>query len=161
MQSWDELDLVEAVAAVEPLVWWRSTYRIIRWPGELVDAAAELRTRRVAGCIDEVEVNLGVNRADVLPDAFAYCGDALLRRLGARVGDAVQLRLGPADPDVVLVADDVRAALEVAGAWERFAERRPAERRRLLQPVEDAAREQTRERRLQALVRSLVQSIES
>lgn len=157
MDSWDELELVEAVAAVEPLVWGRSTYRVIRLPGELVDAAAAAHTRRVSGWVDQVEVNLGVNRADVLPDAFAYCGDALLRRLGVRVGDAVQLRLRPADPDAVLVADDVRAALGDAGAWDAFTARRPAEQRRLLQPVEDAAREETRQRRVQALVRALVQ----
>lgn len=155
MVDWDALAWCEHDAAVEPLVWGRSTYTIIRLDPAVTRAAAAAGTRRVEGRVDDVEVNAGINRSDQLSDAFLYCGPALLRRLGVRVGDGVHLRLRPADPDVVPVADDVRRALEEAGAWEAFGSRRPAERRRLLQPVEDAARAETRERRVQALLRSL------
>jgi len=54
-----------------------------------------------------------------------------------------------------LIADDVKQALVEAGMWEAFDSRRSPERRRLLQPIEDAARPATRERRIQALLSSL------
>lgn len=155
MTAWDDLEWLEFDAPVEPLVWGRNTYTIIRADELLADAAKAAGTRRVAGWIDEVEVNAGLNRADVIEEPFLYCGPSLQRRLGVRAGDAVGLRLRPADPDLVPVPDDVRQALEDAGALAAFTARRPAERRRLLVPIEDAAREATREKRILELVRGL------
>lgn len=155
MVDWDSLEWVEFDAPVEPLVWGRSTYTIIRADELLADAARAAGTRRAGGWIDEVEVNVGLNRADVLDDAYLYCGPALQRRLGVRVGDAVRLRLRPVDPDLVPLPPDVAAALDERGVLDAFLARRPAERRRLLMPVEDAAREETRRRRVEALVRQL------
>lgn len=155
MIDWDRLDWVEFDAPVEPLVWGRSTYTIIRADAQLADAARSAGSRRVGGWIDEVEVNVGLNRADVLEEAYLYCGPALQRRLGVRVGDAVRLRLRPVDPDLVPIPGDVAAALDQGGVTDAFLAKRPAERRRLLMPVEDAAREETRRRRVEALVRQL------
>jgi uncharacterized protein YdeI (YjbR/CyaY-like superfamily) len=73
----------------------------------------------------------------------------------ASAGDTVARRLAPADPDHVPLAEDVRAALESAGRLAAFERRRPAQRRRDLQPVDDAVREATRRARIEALVRSL------
>ncbi|GAB7037270.1 MULTISPECIES: YdeI/OmpD-associated family protein [Catenuloplanes] len=50
---------------------------------------------------------------------------------------------------------DVRAALAAGGRDAGFARCRPAERRRLLQPIEDAVHALTRRRRIEALVRAL------
>lgn len=139
-------------ALVEPLVWGESTYTIIRLDGALVQAATEQRTRRVEGSIEDVEVNVGLNRADVVEDAFMYVGGSLRRRLGVTPGEVVRCTLRPADPDHVPLPGDVREALTAAGRLGAFERRRPAERRRLLQPVEDAARPETRARRIAALV---------
>jgi uncharacterized protein YdeI (YjbR/CyaY-like superfamily) len=103
-----------------------------------------------------VQVNVGVNRADVLPDAFTYVGKGLQRRVGAEPGDLVTCRLRPADPDDVPIADDVQAALADAGRLDAFRLRTPAQQRRLLQPIEDAVRPATRQRRTGALIRSLL-----
>ena len=111
--------------------------------------------RRVEGSIDGVPVNVGVNRADVLPDAFMYVGKQLQRRIGAAPGDLVHCRLRPADPDDVPLADDVQAALADAGRLDDFRRRTPAQQRRLLQPVEDAVRPATRQQRTAALIASL------
>lgn len=100
-------------------------------------------------------VNLGVNRADVLPDAFAYAGRPLLARLGVRPGDLVECRLRPADPDVVPVPEDVASALADAGLADAFEAVPAPRRRRLLQPVEDAVRPATRAARIEALLRDL------
>lgn len=150
-----EPEWVEFDAVVEVLAWGRSVYTVIRVEQALESAAKSLTTRRVEGAIDDVAVNVGVNRADVLSDPFIYAGKSLLRRVGARPGDVVHCRLRPADPDEVPVAADVHRALADAGCLEAFQRKRPAEQRRLLQPIEEAVRPETRQQRLDALVRSL------
>lgn len=142
-------------ALVEVMPWGRNLYTIIRVEQALETAAKTAATRRVEGTIDDVPVNLGLNRADVLPDAFIYAGKGLQRRLGAGPGDLVACRLRPADPDDVPLAEDVHRALADAGRLESFQHNRPAARRRLLQPIEEATRPDTRQRRIAALVRYL------
>jgi len=146
---------VEFDALVERHPWGRNVYIIVRLDRSLDNAARTLRTRRVEGSIDEVPVNVGINRADVLPDAFMYAGKGLLRRVGAREGDLVHCRLRPADPDDVPLADDIHRALADAGCLDAFERKTPAQRRRLLQPIEDAVKPETRQQRIAALLRSL------
>ena len=148
-------DWVEFDAVVELLPWGRNVYTVLRLEQALENAAKTSRTRRVEGTIDEVPVNLGVNRADVISDAFIYAGKGLLRRIGARPGDVVHRRLRPANPHDVPVADDGHRALADAGRLDAFRRKTPAQRRRLLQPIEDAAKPETRQQRAAALVRSL------
>lgn len=136
------------------MTWGRNAYVVLFVDERLDRAAADARTRRVEGRVDGVEVNLGINKADVADSPFLYVGTALRRRLGARAGDVVTCRLRPADPHHP-VPDDVRAALESAGQQQAFDNLRPAKRRRLLQPVDDAAQPATRQRRIAALVSSL------
>lgn len=112
-------------------------------------------TRRAEGTIDEVAVNVGLNRADVLPTSFIYVGKSLQRRVGVTPGDVVRCRLRPADPDEVPIPEDVRRALADAGRLGAFERRTSSERRRLLQPVDDAATPSTRQRRTAALLDSL------
>lgn len=142
-------------AVVEPLVWGRSTYTILRVPETLARAATLARTRRVDGTIEDVEVNVGLNRADVIEETFIYAGKPMLRRLGVSLGDVVDCALQPADPDLVPLPPDVAHALagsDQMGAFERL----PAARRRqLLVPVEAAARADTRARRIEDLRRVL------
>jgi hypothetical protein len=140
---------------VEPLPWGRNVYTIIRLDRTLEDAARMTGTRRVEGTIDEMPVNVGVNRADVLPDAFMYAGKPLLRRVEARPGDLVHCRLRPADPDDVPLAADIYRALTQAGRLDAFERKAPAQRRRLLQPIEEAVQPRTRQQRITALLRSL------
>ncbi len=138
-------------AVVEPLEWGRSRYTIIRVPEALVDDARVEGTRRVAGTIDGVAVNLGLAGAPHVEGSFVWAGASLLHRLGAAAGEPVRCVLGPVDPDVVPVPPDVAAALadaDLAGRWESLS---AATRRRLLVPVESARREETRARRVAAL----------
>jgi hypothetical protein len=150
-----EPDWVEFDAVVESLPWGRNVYTVLRLEQALQHAANTSQTRRVEGTIDDVPVNVGVNRADVIPDAFMYAGKGLMRRIGARPGDVVHCRLRPADPDDVPLADDVHRALADAGRLDVFNGKTPAQQRRLLQPIEDAAKAETRQQRTAALVRAL------
>ncbi|MGB2719314.1 MAG: YdeI/OmpD-associated family protein [Rhodococcus sp. (in: high G+C Gram-positive bacteria)] len=146
-------------AVLEPLTWGKNTYTIIRVPTRLVEAAERWPTRRIDGSIDGLSLNLGLNKADskVLPGSFVYIGAALQRRLGVRPGDLVSCEFEPADPDLVPVPQDVAEAMEAAhctSAWER---KRPSERRQLLMPIDNAAREQTRAVRVARLVGMLTE----
>ncbi|MEO7844982.1 MAG: YdeI/OmpD-associated family protein [Nocardioides sp.] len=105
--------------------------------------------------MDGVAVNVGLNRADVIPDTFVYVGSGLRQRLGLRAGDVVRCIFVPADPDHVLVPDDVLAALEVGGRRNAFERMKAPERRRLLAPIEGAVRSETRVSRIDALIASL------
>jgi hypothetical protein len=151
-----EHDWIEFDALIELMPWGRNVYTIIRLDELLEDAAKAAKTRRVEGTIEELPVNVGLNRADILPHAFMYAGKGLQRRLGARPGDVVHCRLRPADPDDVPLADDLQLALTEAGRLAAFERQTPAERRRLLQPIEVAATPETRQRRTAALLRSLL-----
>ncbi|MFD1364546.1 YdeI/OmpD-associated family protein [Actinoplanes sichuanensis] len=51
---------------------------------------------------------------------------------------------------------DVKAALDATAQYDTFTRRRPAARRQLLQPIEDAAHQPTRQRRIEALVTTLL-----
>jgi hypothetical protein len=148
-------DVVRFGALLESLAWGRNVYTIIRVPSELYARAAQERTRRCAGTINAVEVNVGLNRADVIPDAFIYVGKQMLKHVEAAPGDIVECVLGPVDPDVVPVPDDVRSALREAGREDAFERLPAAQRRRLLAPVEGAARAATRARRIEELARAL------
>ena len=139
-------------AVVEPMAWGRSTYTVLRVPDSLVDAARAAGTRRVAGTVDEVEVNLALTRNDVIDDHYLYAGASLLRRLGVRPGDVVDCVLAPVDPDEVAVPGEVVAALEGAGLSDRWEALAPPTRRRLLQPVQSARRESTRADRVAVLL---------
>jgi hypothetical protein len=146
---------VEFERLVEVLPWGRNLYTVIRLDPALVSAATRAGTRRVEGTIDDVPVNVGLNRADVIADPFMYVGPALQRRVGVAPGDLVVCRLRPADPDDVPLPDDVRRALVDAGRLDAFQKVRPAQRRRLLQPIEDAVKPATRSQRIAAVLRSL------
>ena len=88
--------------------------------------------------------------------AFMYVGKGLQRRLGSRPGDVVRCRLRPADPNKVPISDDILQALSDAGLLAAFHRKTPAQRRRLLQPIDEAATSETRQRRTAALLASLL-----
>jgi Bacteriocin-protection, YdeI or OmpD-Associated len=142
-------------APLEPMPWGKNVYTVVMMPEELAEAAVALKTRRVEGTMNGDAVNLGLNRADITPHAFVYAGKSLQRRLGIRVGEVVECRLRPADPDEVPVPDDVATALTDAGRTDAFERLRPAKRRQLLATVEFAASEATRASRIRDLVRGL------
>ena len=57
---------------VEPLVWGRATYTILRLPDHVVRDLG--RTRRVEGEIAEHPVNLALSRAPVVEGVFLWTG---------------------------------------------------------------------------------------
>jgi hypothetical protein len=142
-------------ALLELLHWGRNVYTVIKVPDELADRARAELTRRVEGHLDDIAVNVGLNRTDVIPETFIYVGGGLQRRLGLRPGDVARCRLVPADPDHVPLPEDVLDALEQAGRRDAFEHMPATDRRRLLAPIEGAARPETKQRRIAAMITSL------
>lgn len=97
----DEDDLVVAEAVIEQVNWGRATYTVIVADPRLVAAAREWPTRRVAGWIDDVPVNVGINHGPpgLLPGPFFYAAAPLRARLGKEPGDTVVTRLRPVPRD--------------------------------------------------------------
>ncbi|WJL96874.1 YdeI/OmpD-associated family protein [Microbacterium sp. ET2] len=155
-ESWPLLgDPHEVTGFIEPMVWGRSRYTVLRVPASLVAAAEEAGTRRVAGRLEDVAVNLALTRAPVIDDTFVWTGSSLLRRLRLEAGDPVTGWLAPVDPDEVPVPEDLAEALAEAGLRGQWDQLPPATRRRQLVPIDGAATAATRARRIEALVRSL------
>lgn len=146
-------DWVVFEAAVEPLVWGRATYTVLRLPPPA--AAALQGARRVEGEIAEHPVNLAITRAPVVEGPFLWAGRALLDRIGLEPGDRVEVRLRPAPDDRVDLPDDLAAALRAAGATVAWEVLTPGRRRGLLYGLDTARTAPTRERRIASLVAGL------
>ncbi|MFP7762028.1 YdeI/OmpD-associated family protein [Marisediminicola sp. LYQ134] len=140
---------------IRPMPWGSSNYTVIAAPPSLVEAAEALGTRRVAGELEGVEVNVALNRAPVFSGVFIWAGASLLRRLRLEVGDPVTGFLSPIDPDEVPVAGDLAEALADAGRRDVWDGLPPTVRRRHLVPIDSAATEKTRAKRVRALVEGL------
>lgn len=138
---------------IEPMVWGRSIYTILRIPPEVV--AALHPARRVMGEIAEHPVNLALTRAPVIDDVFLWTGKALLDRIGIEPGERVEIRLRPAPDDVVELDPDVEAALHSAGLSEQWESLTPGRRRGLLHQISTARTHPTRAKRIAKLLEDL------
>ncbi|SLN29373.1 YdeI/OmpD-associated family protein [Pseudooctadecabacter jejudonensis] len=143
-------DYVTFEAAVEPMVWGKATYTILRLPKNVVDALGP--TRRVEGEINDHPVNLALTKAPVIDDVFLYAGKSLLRQVGITAGERVEVRLRPAPADDVDVPPDVINAIRSAGITEIWGALTPGKQRGLLYAVNSAKRADTRQRRIAALI---------
>jgi hypothetical protein len=146
-------DYVTFEARIEPMVWGRATYTVLRLPPEVVAALGA--ARRVEGEIAEQPVNLAPTRAPVIEGAFLWAGQSLLDRIGIAPGDWVEVRLRPAPDDRVDLPEDVAASLRKAGATGHWEALTPGKRRGLLYKIETAKTEATRLKRIGLLVAEL------
>ena len=151
MDDWFEFN-----AAIEPLIWGRTTYTILRLPADVGEALVTLGATRVEGDIEGVPVNLALITAAVVDGPFLWAGKSLLAKLKIEAGQPLQVRLRIADPDEVVVPEDIHKALVRAGllaAWEQLT---PGKRRSLLYPVESARTEPTRGKRIDVLLAAVL-----
>lgn len=140
---------------LELLDWGRNRYTVIAIPEELERDARECKTKRIAGELEGVAVNLGIARAPVMPTAFVWAGTALQRKIRCEAGDPVSGWLAPVDPDHVPLPGEIAEALEGAGRRKQWEVIPPSVRRKMLAEIEAAATEQTRTRRIEAMLRRL------
>jgi acyl transferase domain-containing protein len=144
-------------AAVEPLVWGRATYTILRLPPDVARSFAAVGARRVEGEIAEHPVNLALSRAPAVDGLFLWAGKSLLDRLGAKPGQRLDVRLRAAAQDAVDTPADMQAALRSAGktdAWQRLT---PGKKRGALYQIDTAKTETTRARRIAAIIEGLTE----
>jgi hypothetical protein len=138
---------------VEPLVWGRSTYTILRLPAEVVEALG--KCRRVEGEIAEHPVNLALSRAPVVEGVFLWAGQSLLERIGIVPGELVEIRLRPASDDHVDLDPDIDAALRLGGVFDKWEALTAGKRRGLLYQIATAKTERTRRTRIAKLIDAL------
>jgi hypothetical protein len=138
---------------IEPLVWGSATYTILGLPSPVMDQLG--RPKRVDGEMNEHPVNLAPTRAPVLDDAFLWAGQALLDRIHVGIGEVIEVRLRPADPDLVAVDDDIMAALRAADAMVQWDQLTPGKQRGLLHQVATAKTQATRSKRIANLIAGL------
>ena len=140
-------------AAVEPLIWGRSTYTILRLPE---DVEAQLgSTNRVEGEINEHPVNMGIARANVVAGAFLWTGKAFLKTAQIEPGQPVDVRLRPAPNDLIEMAQDVTTSLNSAGRQPQWDALTPGKKRAHLHQINSAKRPETRAKRIAALIATL------
>ncbi len=138
---------------IEPMVWGKSTYTILRIPPDMLDSLGP--AKRVEGEIAEHPVNLAPTRAPVIDGAFLWAGQSMLDRIGIAPGDVVEVRLRPAPDDRVDLPDDVAFALrraDVLSVWQTLT---PGKRRGLLYKIDTAKTDATRQKRVASLIAEL------
>ena len=141
---------------IEPLVWGKAAYAILRLPEPVAAAPAAAGARRVGGEINEHKVNLAVTRAPVVEGSFRWAGQSLLDRIGTRPGEGLDIRLRPAPDDRVDLPDDLGdapAAYGLTGSWEALT---PGKRRGMIYHIDTARRPQRRGKRIADLVGKLM-----
>lgn len=140
---------------VEPLVWGKATYTILRLPEEVALRLRAAGAVRVEGEIAEHPVNLALSQAPGVEGSFLWAGQSLRDRIGIAPGERVEVRLRPAAPDAVETPGELEAALHQAGlsgVWEALT---PGRRRGLLYRLQTAKRPETRAKRVAEIVESL------
>lgn len=140
---------------VEPLVWGRATYAILRLPVDAASALLAAGAARVEGKIAEHPVNLALSRAREAEDVFLWAGQNLLDRTGITTGERAGLRLRPAPPDAVDTPDDLGAALrraDLTASWEAST---PGMRRGQIDRIGMAKTAATRDKRIAAVIEEL------
>ncbi len=149
-------DWIAFEGQIEPLEWGRSVYTILRLPSEVANTLTDLGAKRVEGEINDVPVNLGLAKSPEVDGLFLWTGKSLMQKLDVTPGEVLDIRLRPADPNVVEVAPDIEAALlrgAVLSEWDALT---PGKQRGHLHQIESAKRPETRQKRILHLIDTLL-----
>lgn len=146
-------DWVAFEAVVEPVVWGKATYTVLRLPDAVVEALGG--AKRVEGEINEHWVNLALSRAPVVEGVFLWAGQSLLDRLGIVPGEVLEVRLRPAPDDQVDTPEDVAAALRAGGMMAEWEALTAGKRRGMLYQIGTAKTAPTRAKRIDAMIQGL------
>ncbi len=146
-------DYITFSARIEPMVWGRSTYTILRLPPTVAKALAS--AKRVEGEINDHPINLAPTRAPVVKGTFLWAGQTLLDRIGIVPGEEIEVRLRPAPDDIVDLAEDIAASLRAAGVLAEWEGLTPGKRRGLIYKIDTAKTLGTRAKRIANLIADL------
>lgn len=146
-------DWVSFEDVVEPVVWGKATYTLLRLPDRAVAALGG--AKRVEGEINEHWVNLALSRAPVVEGVFLWAGQSLLDRLGIVPGEVLEVRLRPAPDDQVDTPEDVAAALRAGGMMAEWEALTAGKRRGMLYQIGTAKTAPTRAKRIDAMIQGL------
>jgi hypothetical protein len=142
-------------AAVEPMVWGRAAFALLRLLPEVARVLQAALARRVEGEIAGHPGNLTLLRASEVDGVFLWAGNSLLDRLGAKPGERPEVRRRAAPPGAVDTPEGVEPALRRAGktdAWRRLT---PGKKRGALCQIDTARTGATRIKRIAAMIEGL------
>ena len=141
---------------VEPMEWGKSVYTVLRLPPDITHVLEAEGAKRVEGEINDHPVNLALTKAPVFDGVFLWAGKSLLDEIGIAPGDALEVRLRKADPDIVEVDTDVLQAIRAAEATDNWNALTPGKRRGLLHTITTAKRAETRAKRIAEMIAELL-----
>jgi hypothetical protein len=142
-------------AAVEPLVWGRAAFALLRLLPEVARVLQAALAKRVEGKIAEHPVNLTLLRAPEVDGVFLWAGKSLLDRLGAKPGERPEVRRRAAPPGAMDTPGGVEAALRRAGKTEAWQRLTPGKKRGALYQIDTARTGATRIKRIATMIEGL------
>jgi hypothetical protein len=142
-------------AAVEPMVWGRAAFALLRLLPEVARVLQAALARRVEGEIAGHPVNLTLLRASEVDGVFLWAGNSLLDRLGAKPGERPEVRRRAAPPGAVDTPEGVEPALRRAGKTEAWQRLTPGKKRGPLCQIDTANTGATRIKRIAAMIEGL------
>lgn len=138
---------------VDVIDYGRMVYTVLYLPAALARELDRPRLR-VHAVIDEIDVD-GAFQPSGDGRRYLLLSKRVLKQLGKAPGDVVEVRFSIADTDHVEIPDDVRVALQGKAAV-AFAALTAGKQRAVLAPVAAARTAPTRQKRIAALARGLV-----
>jgi hypothetical protein len=142
-------------AAVEPLVWGRAAFALLRLLPEVARVLQAAGAKRVKGGIAGHPVNLTLSRASEVDGVFLWAGKSLLDRLGAKPGELPEVRRRAAPPGAVDIPQNVEAAVHRAGKTDARQRLTPGKKRGALCQIDTARTGAARIKRIAAMIEGL------
>lgn len=140
---------------VEPMVWGKTTYTILRLPPGIVAQLPLADTRRIDLEVNDRSLNAAVTTHHEGDGHYVWMGKTTLSQLAIDPGDWLEVRLRPASPDEVDLPEDVALALrgaDLTADWEALT---PGKRRGMLHQINTVKRAETRAKRIAKLMDAL------
>ena len=150
---------VEFNGQIETMTWGEKVYTVLQIPEDVLQKISHVSSNRVDVEIREFSYNLALTKAPVFDGIFLYFGKEKLNETHLSIGESADFRLRASDPNVVEIPVELKEALRRNDAEKFWNELSPGMRRTQLQPILKAKQATTRDRRIQALIRSLCQPI--
>lgn len=141
---------------IEPLVWGNSTYTIVRLPEHIAVSLQNAGAKRVEGEMAEHPVSLALSHGPEVDGVFLWAGQSLLDRIGLTLEAVFEVRLRPAQTDLVDTPPDILAGLHHHNATTQWDRLTAGNRRGLIYKISTAKTDATRAKRIAALVSSLL-----
>ena len=137
---------------VEPVEWGKSTYTVLLIPDQITVALKNSGAKRVEVELNDHPFNMALTKSPAISGTFIYTGKTILDAAKISPGEAIDVRLRKADPDLVEVPNDVMSAIRGSALSDAWSALTPGRQRGLLHTINTAKRAETRAKRIVKLM---------